>query len=69
MPPGAESCTLPPLQKFVGPLAVIVAIGAGLTVTLVGAEVALQLPLVTCTLNVPLLVTEIDEVVAPLDQR
>ena len=42
MPAGALSVTVPPLQNVVGPEAVIVATGSGLTVTVVGAEVALQ---------------------------
>lgn len=46
----------------------MVALGAGVTVTVTGAEVAEQLPLVTCTLKVPLLFTTIDCVTAPLDQ-
>ena len=41
--------TLPPWQKVVGPLAVILAVGTGLTVTEVAAEVLTQLPVVTCT--------------------
>ena len=42
--------TLPPGQNVVGPPAVIVAVGAGLTVTGVGAVVALQpFALVTVT--------------------
>ena len=46
----AVSVTEPPAQNVVGPPALIVALGSGLTVTLVGAEVALQpLALVTVT--------------------
>ena len=41
-PLDAVSVTLPPAQNVVGPPAVIVAVGIGLTVTTVGAEVALQ---------------------------
>ena len=50
-PPGALRVTLPPLQKVVDPLGVIVGVeGFGLTVTTVAAEVALQpLPSVTVT--------------------
>ena len=45
------STTLPPAQKVVGPLAVIVGVaGIGFTTTLVAALVALQPPLVTVTL-------------------
>ena len=46
----AVSVTEPPAQNVVGPPALIVALGSELTVTLVGAEVALQpLALVTVT--------------------
>ena len=38
----AVSVTLPPSQNVVGPLAVIVAVGLLLTVTVVAAEVVLQ---------------------------
>jgi hypothetical protein len=40
VPPDAVSVTLPPAQKVVGPLGVMVAVGSGLTVTvwLAGAE-------------------------------
>ena len=59
-PPGVQtlltglllfSVTLPPAQKVVGPEAVITGVaGSGLTVTTVGAEVAVQpAPLVTWT--------------------
>ncbi len=41
-PAGAVSVTLPPAQNVVGPLAVIVAFGVLVTVTMVGAEVLLQ---------------------------
>ena len=47
---GAVSVTLPPAQNVVGPLAVIVAAGLVLTVTVVAAEVAVQpLAFVTVT--------------------
>ena len=49
LPALAVSVTLPPAQNVVGPPAVIVAVGFGLTVTAVGADVALQLPFVTVT--------------------
>lgn len=39
MPAGAVSVTLPPEQNVVGPLAVTVATGSGLTVTAVAGEV------------------------------
>ena len=45
----AVSVTLPPAQKVVAPLAVIVAVGLFVTVTTVAAEVAEQLPLLTVT--------------------
>ena len=45
------SVTLPPAQNVVGPLAVIVAVGSALTVTVIGEDVAMQpLALVTVTL-------------------
>ncbi len=70
MPAGAVRVTLPPWQNVVGPLALMVAEGAGSTVTLVAAEVALQpLPFVTVTLYAPLFETVIDCEVAPFDQR
>ena len=51
-PAGAVSVTLPPVQKVVGPPAVIAGVeGFGLTVTVVAALVALQpFALVTVTL-------------------
>ena len=42
LPALAVSVTLPPAQNVVGPPAVIVAVGAGLTATGVAADVALQ---------------------------
>ena len=60
------SVTLPPEQKVVGPPAVIVGVaGVGFTVTVVGAEVAEQVPLLTATLYVPPAETVIDWVVCP----
>jgi hypothetical protein len=41
-PLDAVSVTLPPAQNVVGPPAVMVAAGPGLTVTVVAADVALQ---------------------------
>ena len=68
-PAEAVSVTEPLEQKLVGPLAVIVAVGLGFTVTVVGAEVPVHPPVcVTTTVNVPELVTLIDCVVAPLLQ-
>ena len=47
----------------------MVAVGGGVTVTVVGADVALQpFASVTVTVNVPLLVTLIVGAVTPLDQ-
>ena len=46
-PPLAVSVALPPAQMEDGPL--IAAVGGGLTVTTVGADVALQPPLLTVT--------------------
>ena len=69
MPAFAVRITLPPSQNVVAPEAVIEAVGAGLTATFVGVEVAEQpLASVTVTENEPLLVTVIDGVVAPFDQ-
>jgi hypothetical protein len=53
LPPLAPAlrATLPPLQNVVGPAALIVTAGVGLTVTATGADVAEQpLALVTVTL-------------------
>jgi len=62
--------TLAPSQRIGEPVMLMVVSGSGLTVTVVGAEVALQpLALVTVTLNEPEVVTLIDCVVAPFDQR
>jgi hypothetical protein len=52
----------------VEPLAVIVGVGMGLTVTMVGVEVAVQFSLETVTEYDPLCETVMDCVVAPLDQ-
>ena len=61
--------TDPPAQNVVGPPAVIVGVaGSGFTVMVVTADVAEQDPFETVTLNVPLVVTVIDCVVAPFDQ-
>jgi len=59
------------VQNVVEPPAVITGVdGLALTVTDVAAEVALQpLAFVTVTLNEPEVVTLIDCVVAPFDQR
>ena len=64
--------TLPPAQKVVDPLAVIVGVaGAGFTVTVVPALAALEQPeaFVTRTVYVPEVETTIDCVVAPVDHK
>jgi hypothetical protein len=62
--------TLPPSQKFVAPDVAIVGVaGAGLTTTFVAALVPEQPPPVIVTVKLPLVVTTIDWVVAPLDHR
>jgi hypothetical protein len=70
-PAGALSVTEPPSQNVVGPDGVIVGVaGAGVTVTAVAAEVVLQpVAFVTVTLYEPAVLTLIDCVVAPVDQR
>jgi hypothetical protein len=50
VPADAVSVTLPPLQKVVGPLAVMVAVGAGLTVIVFEALFVQPTALVTVTL-------------------
>ena len=66
----AVSVTLPPWQKVVGPFAVIVGAGSGVTVTATGVDVALHpFASVTATLYAPEAFTVIDCVVAPFDQR
>ena len=58
--------TLPPEQKVVGPLALIVGVaGVGFTVTVTGVEVAVQVPLFTVTEYVPDVFTVMEEVVYP----
>jgi len=68
---GAVSVTDPPAQNVVDPPAVMIGVdGLALTVTVVAADVALQpLAFVTVTLYEPDVVTLIDCVVAPFDQR
>ena len=63
--------TLPPAQNVVEPLGVIVGVaGSGFTVTVVPADGNdVQVPLFTVTVYVPDVVTVMDCVVAPLDQR
>ena len=68
-PAEAVSITLPPLQKVVGPLAVIVAAGTGFTVTTTDEDVVVHPAVVTATLKLPAVATVIDWVVAPLFQR
>ena len=52
--------TEPPAQNVVEPLAVIVGVGMGLTVTMVGVEVAVQFSLETVTEYDPLCETVMD---------
>ena len=71
-PAGAVRVTLPPAQKVVGPLGVIVGVaGFELTVVTVAAEVALQpLPSVTVTVKESAVEATIDCVVSFVgDQR
>jgi hypothetical protein len=65
------STTEPPAQKLVGPPAVIVGTeGFGLTVTAVAVELPEEHPEMICsTVYVPVVVTVIDWVVSPVDQR
>jgi len=65
-PADAVRSTEPPAQKVVGPLGVIVATGNGLTVTLVGADVAEHPSDVTVTVKTPVALTVMVWVVAPL---
>ena len=70
MAPVAVSVTLPPAQKLVGPLAVMLTVGVGLTETVTGEEVLLHPnALVALTVNVPELVTLIEALVALFDHR
>lgn len=55
---------------MVGPLAVILTVGVGLTVTVSGAEVPVHPnALVALTVYVPELFTTIDALVAPVDHK
>ena len=66
----AVSVTDPPSQNVVVPLGVMVgALGSGLTVTTVAAEVPEQPDADPVTVNEPDAVTVIEGVVAPFDQR
>jgi hypothetical protein len=66
----AVSVTEPPAQNAVGPDALMVGAGAVCTVTVVAEDVAEQpFAFVTVTLYAPELLTVIDCVVAPFDQR
>ena len=65
----AVRTTSSPAQKVVGPSGVMLATGAGVTLTFVAAEESLQPLVVTVTLKEPLVVTVIDCVVSPVDQR
>ena len=64
----AVKVTEPPLQKVVGPDAVTVLSGIGLTVTTSGSEIAL-VPFVTVTTYDPAVFTTIDFETAPVDHR
>src|ERR1051325_1726912 len=65
---GGTEATTPVVFAQTPAGAEIVAVGCGFTVTVVGAEVALQLPLETVTVNVPLAETVMACVFAPLLQ-
>lgn len=67
MPASAVSVTLPPEQKVVGPAGVIEAAGGVLTLTTVGADVAVQPASVTLTVSVSVAEITTDCVVAPFD--
>lgn len=70
LPPDAVNVTLPPWQKEVGPLAETFATGVGSTLTVTVPLVAEQpFTPVAVTLKLPLAVTLIEVVVAPLLQR
>ena len=63
------SVTLPPAQNVVEPEALTVGVGSGFTLTAVAEDVALQpFAFVTVTEYVPVVLTLMDCVVAPLDQ-
>ena len=63
------SVTLPPAQKVVGPLGVIVGVaGEGLTTMVVTVELLAQTPTLTVSVKEPEAETRIDCVVAPLLQ-
>src|SRR5688500_10587981 len=68
MPAFAVRVTLPPSKNVVEPVGVIVAAGAVLTVTTIGAEVAVQPASVTSTVSVSVAEITTDCVVAPFDQ-
>jgi antibiotic biosynthesis monooxygenase (ABM) superfamily enzyme len=70
VPPLAVKVTEPPWQNVVAPLAVIVAVGNGLTVTVRAlAVVAQPAAFVIVTVFVDVVLATIEAVVAPLDQR
>ena len=69
-PPDAVRVTLPPAQNVVAPLGVMVAVGNEFTVTVCDAGVDVQpFASVVVTVYVPLELTLIAAVVAPVDQR
>ena len=69
VPPEAVSITEPLWQKVVGPPAVMMAVGKGLTFTAIFSVSVQPLELVTVTAYVPLVVADIAEVVAEVDHR
>jgi hypothetical protein len=69
VPPEAVSITDSPWQNDVGPFAAMTADGSGLTVTDKLSVSVQPLELVTVTVYVPLVVTDIAEVVAEIDHR
>jgi hypothetical protein len=64
----AVSATLPPVQNVVGPPVIVAVTGTG-AATVVVPDATQPAAAVTCTLYVPAVETEIDWVVAPVDQR
>ena len=70
LPPDAVNVTEPPLQKVVEPDGVMTIVGVGFTVTLVGADAAVQPAAnVPVTVKVPVAETVMVAVVAPVLHR
>ena len=67
-PADAVNTTFPPWQNATAPPAVTVAVGNGLTVTLMADEVVVHPLVVTVTVYVPVVLTVIACVLAPLLQ-